>query len=178
VSPEAPAPALYRVCPRPLQCTRLRDHSWGRGTRSPQGQVAPAGFKAPGGWERWAVLPGKLLGTRWARDPGRGPTCGQQGVRLQTPTPPHPASRLAGQASCPSTRWSQNPLPGLPLWAQRNSGARDRRQPPGVVFCQAPTHGKPKLRHAGNILPWTGCLGFPASPHRWRSVNARTGFFL
>lgn len=36
--------------------------------------------------------------------------------------------------------------------------------PPGWFSHQAPTHGKPKLCHAGKILPWAGCPRLPAGP--------------
>lgn len=135
----------------------------------------------------------KFPGTMWAQNPRPGPTCGQQGLRLQIQTPPHAASQLASHASCPETRWSQDPLASLPPWAQRNSGVYDRWQPPGVVLTPGshtreaeavPCWENPPLGRVPPHLPAGPLLGLTGGGQRmpgqacfseWFTANAFLG---
>lgn len=83
------------------------------------------------------------------------------------------------QCVCQAIKWSWKLLPGLPFWAQTNSGASQVTEFPRsfAAGSQAPESkavtclGTSLLEKAasGSSLP-------PVQPHRWRSTNARTGF--
>ena len=108
---------------------------------------------------------------------------GMQGIQLQTQTPPHAASQLAGQSSCPATKWEPEPT------AQPASlGPKELRgMTGGSVPRQFPARPGSYTQESEAALCWENppldrvprmsCLS-PARCHRQRSMNIRTGFFL
>lgn len=164
ISPEAPAPALHQVCPRPLQCTRLR-------------RPARAGAHVPLRG-RWYLQAAKL---QEAGKDGlfcQGSFQVQCGLRIPDQDPlvdsrvsdyrtRHLLTQLLNLPARPPAQrqdGAQTPWPACLPGPKGTQGCVTDGSPLGWFSRQAPTHGKPKLCHPGKILPWAGCPRLLAGP--------------